>query len=200
MSKRKQDETTGAASGDLLTPPRPSQQTPNKSPQTSSRVSVKRVKVTQSPMNVDLILSNAAPRDANLHDLVRSTPSVLKGLEEADRVLEAYGIFTVMELGNWQVFQMAKSLVSLKDACDATRSTPHPSINLHRGLDSAHETKPLHEILKLPVSTLVALGSRADADFSRFGIHCIEDLALWQPARHAEAMVTLSVYEWPRTL
>ena len=175
--------------------------TPTKSPQGGTlRVNVKHTKVMQSHMNVDLSLSGNGKHEETLHDLARCPPSSLKGLEKADRLLEAYGIFSVLDLGQWHVYQMAKAMYNLKDATDSKRSTVHPTMNIHRALVEKDETKPLPEVLKLPVSSLVALGSRADSDFAQLGINNIEDLGRWKQARHAEAIASLSVYEFPKTV
>ena len=166
----------------------------------SGRVSVKRVAVAPSFLSVSQVVVASAAKES-LHFITRQPPSVLKGLEKGDRVLAAYGVFSVADLGQWDVFQAAKAMHTLNAAQGGKApETSHPQINLHRALETTHEAKSLPELLDLPISTLVAVGARADKDFALFGLHSVRDLALWKQAHNAEALTTLSVYEYTKTV
>mmetsp|Transcript_43990 Transcript_43990/g.61834 ORF Transcript_43990/g.61834 Transcript_43990/m.61834 type:complete len:184 (+) Transcript_43990:10-561(+) len=75
------------------------------------------------------------------------------------------------------------------------RAKPSYTLNANFALDKVHETKPLHEIIKLPPSALQGLADRADQMLKKFKITTIEELAHWKFYEISKAIVVLATVE-----
>ncbi|KAJ9452274.1 hypothetical protein DIPPA_26531 [Diplonema papillatum] len=146
------------------------------------KIAVKRQHQPAPMINLNKIIHRDF-RKASLHDIIYGPPSVLRGLSGSERTLAAYGINSVQDLANWQPYRVAKALkVAADDGEELNGRAPGCHMNIQRALDSRQASASFGSMLELPLSALVALGTRADEDFQQFGLTRIVDLAMWYPA------------------
>ncbi|KAJ9456546.1 hypothetical protein DIPPA_22772 [Diplonema papillatum] len=175
--------------------PSPTKSQGSTSPGEHAKVAVRKLQQPAPVINLNHMIGKNYKR-ASLHDLADQTPCVLSGLEGSERLLGAYGIMTVYDLANWPPYRLARAIKTLSEGESTTTGrVPGSRMNVHCAFETRYESLTFKDLLPLPLSSMVSLGSRSDDDFKHFGIASVEDLALWKQPAWAEAISALSPYE-----
>ena len=97
--------------------------------------------------------------------------------------------------GTWKYFIWAQAMSELASTELDGKREDDSGMNLNKGLDKAHETKSLAEIVTLPPSALQGIAEHSDTELGSLHIKTIDALGKWKYARWAAALVTAAELE-----
>jgi len=132
-----------------------------------------------------------------LRKIVDLPLTVLAGIDNEKAIaFQEFQVRTVRDMANWKFYQVAKAIVALAEVEIEGGRLESSWQNINDAVDKKFEKKSLNQIKMGKAEILQGIGKYLQGVLSdKIGVNTVMELANFEPARNAAALVALADYE-----